>query len=51
MAKKKREQYEIEGDAHTLVEAELIRKDKPRYKDAVARLRKEDAARKEALKP
>lgn len=47
---KKREQWEIEGDAHTLVEAELIRKDKGRYKDAVAQLKKENAAREAALK-
>ncbi len=48
--KDKRDQWEIESDAHTLVEAELIRKDKPRFKDAVAHLKKENEARKEALK-
>ncbi len=47
----KREQYEIEGDAHTLVEAEIIRNDPGRFKDAVAQLKKENAAREEALKP
>ncbi|KKN19340.1 hypothetical protein LCGC14_0946750 [marine sediment metagenome] len=52
MAKsKKRDQWEIEGDAHTLVEAELIKKDKGRFKDAVTQLTKENAARKEAIKP
>lgn len=53
MAKKQetREQWEIEGDAHTLVEAELIRKDKGRFKDAIAQLKKENAARKTAIKP
>lgn len=51
MAKiEKREPWEIEGDASTLVEAELIKKDKGRFKDAIAQLKKEDAARKEALK-
>ncbi len=47
----KREQWEIEGDAHTLVEAEIIRKDSGRFKDAVAQLKKENKARKEAIKP
>ncbi len=47
----KREQYEIEGDAHTLVEAELIKKDKGRFKDAVAQLKKENKARETAIKP
>ena len=48
---KKLEQYEIEGDARILVDAELIRKDKGRFKDAIAQLKKENSARKEAVKP
>jgi hypothetical protein len=47
----KREKWEIEQDAHTLVEAEIIRKDSGRYKDAIKQLKKENAAREEALKP
>lgn len=45
------DQWEIEQDARTLVDAELIRKDSKRYKKAVAQIKKENAAREEALKP
>jgi len=43
-------QYEIEADARTLVDAEVIRKDTKRYEKAVAQIKKENAARKEAVK-
>ncbi len=45
------DKWEIENDARTLVDAELIRKDIKRYKKATAQLKKENAAREEALKP
>lgn len=45
------DKWEIEADARTLVEAELIRKDSKRYKKAITQLKKENAAREEALKP
>ncbi len=44
-------QWEIENDARTLVDAEIIRKDTKRFKKATAQLKKENAAREEALKP
>ncbi len=47
----KRDKWEIEADARTLVDAELIRKDTKRFKEATAQLKKENAAREEALKP
>jgi len=43
--------WEIEADARTLVEAEMVRKDPKRFKAAVAQIKKENAARKTAVKP
>ena len=43
--------WEIESDARSLVEAELVRKDPKRFKKAVALIKKENAARKEAIRP
>ena len=43
--------WEIERDAKSLVEAEVIRKDTKRYKAAVAQIKKENAARADAVKP
>ena len=45
------DKWEVEADARSLVEAELIRKDTKRFKKATAQLKKENAARKEAIKP
>ena len=43
--------WEIEQDARSLVEAEIVRKDTKRYKAAVAQIKKDNAARAEAVKP
>lgn len=43
--------WQIEQDAKTLVEAELIRKDSKRFKAAVAHIKKENSAREKAVKP
>lgn len=42
--------WEIEQDARTLVEAEVVRKDPKRFKAAVTQIKKENAARSEAVK-
>jgi len=44
-------EWAIEEDARTLVEAEMVRKDPKRFKAAVAQIKKENAARKTAVKP
>ncbi len=41
--------WEIESDARSLVEAELVRSDSKRYKAAVAKIKEENAARKRAV--
>lgn len=38
--------WEIEQDARSLVEAELVRQDPKRYKVAVAKIKEENKARK-----
>ena len=43
--------WQIEQDAKTLVEGELIRKDSNRFKAAVAHIKKENSARATAVKP
>lgn len=43
--------WEIESDARSLVEAELVRNDSKRFKKATALIKKENKAREEALKP
>lgn len=44
------EQYQIESDARTLVDAEMIKRTPERHKKAVAHIKKENAARKSAVK-
>ncbi len=43
--------WEIESDARSLVEAELVKRDLKRYKAAVAKIKEENAARADAIKP
>ncbi len=43
--------WEIESDARSLVEAELVKRDPKRYKAAVAKIKEENAARADATKP
>jgi len=43
-------QYQIESDARTLVEAELIKQDSSRFEKAIAQIKKENAARQSAVK-
>lgn len=43
-------QWEVEADAETLVNAEIIRKDAKRHDKAIAQIKKENSARKEAVK-
>lgn len=47
----KREKWEIEEDARVLIEAKVIRGDTKRYKAAVVKIKEQNAAGKEALKP
>lgn len=47
---KQEAQYAIESDARTLVEAEMIKKDKKRHEKAIAQIKKENAARQSAVK-
>jgi len=49
MAKTEKE-YQIESDARILVDAEIIKRDQKRHKAAVAQIKKENAARKSAVK-
>ena len=42
-------QYQIESDARTLVEAEMIKRDSKRYEAAVKHIEKENEARKSAI--
>ncbi|KKL26561.1 hypothetical protein LCGC14_2394070 [marine sediment metagenome] len=44
-------QWETEADARSLVEARLVRGDPKRWAKAIAHIKKENAARKEAIKP
>ncbi len=41
--------WEIESDARTLVDAEVIRKDPKRYKKAIVKIKEQNAAGEEAL--
>lgn len=43
-------QYAIEADAQTLVGAALIKQDPKRHEKAIAQIKKENAARKSAVK-
>ncbi len=43
------DQYQIKEDAHTLIEAEMIKKTPDRKKKAVAFIKKENEARKSAI--
>ncbi len=47
---KTEEQFRIESDARTLVDAELIRADDKRFKSAAAHLQKMNDANKKAMK-
>lgn len=42
------DKWEIEADARSLVEAELVKRDPKRFKAAVAKIREENEARKAA---
>ena len=42
--------WEIESDARSLVDAELVKKDSKRFKAAVAHIKKENSARTSAVK-
>ena len=44
------DQYQIEADARTLIEAEMIKRSPERHKKAIAQIKKENAARKSAVK-
>jgi len=44
------EKWEIESDARTLVDAEVIKKDPKRYKKAVAKIKEQNAAGEEAIR-
>ena len=46
----KDDQYQIESDARTLIEAEMIKRTPDRHKKAIAQIKKENAARKNAVK-
>jgi len=43
-------QYEIENNARTLVDAEIVRKDTKRFNAAIAQIKKENEARESAVK-
>jgi len=43
-------QYEIENDARILVDAEVIKQDSKRFEKAIAQIKKENAARTNAVK-
>lgn len=43
-------QWQVESDARTLVDAEMIKKDSKRFKAAIAQIKKENAARQSAVK-
>lgn len=43
------DQYQIEQDARTLIDAEIIKRTPDRHKKAVAQIKKENAARKSAV--
>ena len=49
MAKTEAE-YHIESDARILVDAEIIKHDQKRHKAAIDQIKKENAARKSAVK-
>ena len=51
MATAEDKKWQIEQDAKTLVEGEMIRKDSKRFKAAVAHIKKENSARNLAVKP
>ncbi len=46
----KREQWEIEQDARTLIDAKVIEGDDKRYKDAVKEIKRQNAAGEAAIK-